>query len=548
MQAIPDADLGDQLHEAVQHIGGHYEAQELAPEEELSLQGETIPADPNVKNFSYAVVDGDVYFRENSIMRKADLSATATGRIKGMVELRTIVQELIDYQLNDYPEDAIAQKQRELNVAYDRFADQYGLINSRANAQAFSEDSSYYLLCSLENVDENGRLESKADMFTKRTIRPERAVTSVDTPAEALAISIGERDRVELPYMSELLGTPGEYEKIRQELHGVIFKDPMTQGGEENGWVTADEYLSGNVREKLRVAALARKPKDFRELIGILQEAGYEYKDGKQPALRGKGHARFARFRSLGKGYSIEELCEVIAGNAVHKSKFAEKIRTSARSAQVHQRTELSFLIDVRTKMQAGKGAGYARWAKVFNLKQMAKAMMFMEERGIKSYAEIKEKADGISEKCDALLESVKADEARMSEVSVLRKHLINYAKTKDVFAAYKASGYNREFYEAHRDMLALRSAAKKAFDAYKKENGSDKKLPRISELNAEYAMLLERKKSSYAEYRKTKSKMQDWLVAQKIVQEILKEDEQKKEQLHEQEVRQEEENRQSSR
>ena len=254
---IPDADLGDQLHEAVQHIGGHYEAQELAPEEELSLQGETIPADPNVKNFSYAVVDGDVYFRENSIMRKADLSATATGRIKGMVELRTIVQELIDYQLNDYPEEAIAQKQRELNVAYDRFADQYGLINSRANAQAFSEDSSYYLLCSLENVDENGRLESKADMFTKRTIRPERAVTSVDTPAEALAISIGERGRVDLPYMSELLGTPGEYEKIRQELHGVIFKDPMTQGGEENGWVMADEYLSGNVREKLRVAELA---------------------------------------------------------------------------------------------------------------------------------------------------------------------------------------------------------------------------------------------------------------------------------------------------
>ena len=295
-------------------------------------------------------------------------------------------------------------------------------------------------------------------------------------------------------------------------------------------------------------AALARKPKDFRELIGILQEAGYEYKDGKQPAMRGKGHARFARFRSLGKGYSVEELCEVIAGNAVHKSKFAEKNRTSARSAQVHQNAELSFLIDVRAKMQAGKGVGYARWAKVFNLKQMAKAMMFMEEHGIKSYAELKEKADGISEKCDALLESVKADEERMSEVSVLRKHLINYAKAKDVFAAYKASGYNREFYEAHRDTLALRSAAKKAFDAYKKENGSDKKLPRISELNAEYAMLLERKKSSYAEYRKTKSEMQDWLVAQKIVQEILKEDEQKKEQLHEQEVRQEEENRQSSR
>ena len=199
--------------------------------------------------------------------------------------------------------------------------------------------------------------------------------------------------------------------------------------------------------------ALERKPKDFRELIGILQEAGYEYKDGKQPSLRGKGHARFARFRSLGKGYSVEELCKVIAGNAVHKSKFTEKTCTSARSAQVHQKAELSFLIDVRAKMQAGKGAGYARWAKVFNLKQMAKAMMFMEEHGIKSYAELKEKADGISEKCDALLESVKTDEARMSEVSVLRKHLINYAKTKDVFAAYKASGYNREFYEAHADI-----------------------------------------------------------------------------------------------
>ena len=298
------------------------------------------------------------------------------------------------------------------------------------------------------------------------------------------------------------------------------------------------------------------KPENYLKAAEMAMEDDYGMIDGvinngkkEEPAEKASVlDARFARFRSLGKGYSVEELCEVIAGKAVHKSKFAEKTRTSARSAQVHQKAELSFLIDVRAKMQAGKGAGYARWAKLFNLKQMAKAMMFMEEHGIKSYAELKEQADGISEKCDALLESVKADEARMSEVSVLRKHLINYAKAKDVFAAYKASGYNREFYEAHRDTLALRSAAKKAFDDYKKENGSDKKLPRISELNTEYAMLLERKKSSYAEYRKTKSEMQDWLVAQKIVQEILKEDEQKKEQLHEQEVRQEEENRQSSR
>ncbi len=253
----PGADLSEQLKEAIKNIGGSYQALELTESEDLTKNGETIPADPNVKNFSYTVVDDDVYFRENSIMRKAELSETATGRIKGMVELRTIVQELIDYQLQDYSDEAIAEKQRELNVSYDSFSAKYGLINARANAQAFSEDSSYYLLCSLENVDENGQLESKADMFTKRTIRPERTVTSVDTPAEALAISIGERGMVDLSYMAELLGTPGQYDEITTELRGVIFKDPMEYGPEEAGWQTADEYLSGNVRDKLRMARIA---------------------------------------------------------------------------------------------------------------------------------------------------------------------------------------------------------------------------------------------------------------------------------------------------
>ncbi len=254
---IEGADLAQQLQDAIQNIGGSYQALELTESDDLTKTGDTIPADPNVKNFSYTVVDDDVYFRENSIMRKAELSETATGRIKGMVELRTIVQELIDYQLQDYPDEAIAEKQRELNAAYDEFNEKYGLINARANAQAFSEDSSYYLLCSLENVDENGQLESKADMFTKRTIRPERTVTSVDTPAEALAISIGERGMVDMPFMAELLGTPGQYDEIINELRGVIFKDPMTRNGPiENGWQTADEYLSGNVREKLKIARM----------------------------------------------------------------------------------------------------------------------------------------------------------------------------------------------------------------------------------------------------------------------------------------------------
>lgn len=209
VRPITDADLAEQLKEAIAHIGGVYQPVELA-ETEHGTQEDVIPADPNVKNFSYAVVDGEVYFRENSVMRHLDLNEKAKERVTGMVELRRIVNELIEFQLEDFPDEMISQKQQELNEAYDAFTAKHGLINNRANGQAFSDDSSYYLLCSLENVDEDGNLKSKADMFTKRTIKPERRVTSVDTPSEALAISIGERGRVDLDYMAELLGTPGE--------------------------------------------------------------------------------------------------------------------------------------------------------------------------------------------------------------------------------------------------------------------------------------------------------------------------------------------------
>ena len=258
VEPIPGADLGEQLKEAISHIHGHYERAELAADELLDAK-DTIPADPSVKNFSYAVVNGEVYFRENSIMRHMDLSDSAKGRVSGMVELRRIVGELIDYQLEDYPDEAIRQKQAELNAAYDAFYEKYGTINSRANAKAFAEDSSYYLLCSLENIDEDGNLESKAEMFTKRTIRPEREITRVDTPSEALAVSIGQRGHVDLAYMSELLGTPGEYDAIIQELKGVIFRDPLEMSKEDvtKGWHTADDYLSGNVRAKLQTARLA---------------------------------------------------------------------------------------------------------------------------------------------------------------------------------------------------------------------------------------------------------------------------------------------------
>ena len=257
---IEGTSLADQLAEAVQHIEGNYTAVEIAAPDvaDAEAQRKTLPADPTVKNFSYTVVDGEIYYRENSIMTQIELSDNAKGRVAGMVELRQIVNELIDQQLNDYPDEDIKASQERLNAAYDAFTAKYGLINDKKNARLFDDDSSYYLLCSLENLDENKNLKSKADMFTKRTIRPERTVTSVDTPSEALAVSIGEHGKVDLPYMAELLGTPGEYGRITAELSGVIFKDPAADPTDpEAGWQMADEYLSGDVRAKLRMAQFA---------------------------------------------------------------------------------------------------------------------------------------------------------------------------------------------------------------------------------------------------------------------------------------------------
>ena len=274
---IEDANLADQLTEAVQHIEGQYTAVEIAAPDvaDAEVQRKTLPADPTVKNFSYTVVDGEIYYRENSIMTQIELSDNAKGRVAGMVELRQIVNELIDQQLNDFPDEDIKASQAKLNYAYDAFTAKYGLINDKKNARLFDDDSSYYLLCSLENLDENKNLKSKADMFTKRTIRPESTVTSVDTPSEALAVSIGEHGKVDLPYMAELLGTPGNYERIITELSGVIFKDPAVDADDpEAGWQTADEYLSGNVRDKLRMAQLAAESHpEFKVNVNALTKA-----------------------------------------------------------------------------------------------------------------------------------------------------------------------------------------------------------------------------------------------------------------------------------
>ena len=277
VRPIEGAVLADQLAEAIQHIEGLYTEVEVETPDIADAENERhiLPADPDVKNFSYTVVDGEVYYRENSVMTQVELSDTAKGRVTGMVELRQIVNELIDQQLNDYPDADIQATQEKLNAAYDAFSAKYGLLNDRKNGRLFEQDSSYYLLCSLENLDEQGQLKSKAAMFTKRTIRPERTVTSVDTPSEALAVSIGEHGKVDLPYMAELLGTPGEYGRITTELSGVIFKDPAADPTDpEAGWQMADEYLSGDVRAKLRMAQFAAETNpEFAVNVTALEKA-----------------------------------------------------------------------------------------------------------------------------------------------------------------------------------------------------------------------------------------------------------------------------------
>ena len=249
---IEGADLAEQLSGAIRNIRGTYAEAELPDLGEDETIVETIPADPNVRNFSYTVVDGELYYRQNSIMTKPDFNATAKERAKGMVELRDCVQKLISQQMDGFISDeTIRQTQAELNTLYDGFTAKYGLINSRANALAFAEDSSYYLLCSLEELDEDKNLKRKADMFTRRTIRAHEAVTSVDTASEALALSISEKACVDMEYMSKLTGK--NEDALASDLRGVIFRNP-----ENKRWETADEYLSGNVREKLRIAQSAQ--------------------------------------------------------------------------------------------------------------------------------------------------------------------------------------------------------------------------------------------------------------------------------------------------
>ncbi|MEE1050449.1 MAG: helicase, partial [Clostridia bacterium] len=247
-----DEDLGELLTEAISNI--HAEISEVELDELTEgTEDKSIPADPTVKNFSFTIVDGKVYYRQNSVMNPVETSVTGENRIKGMIGIRDTVKALIEAQLEDYPESEIKELQAKLNKQYDEFTAKYGLINSRGNAMVFSDDNSYFLLCSLEILDENKELKAKADMFTKRTIKPQVTIDRVDTASEALALSMGERAMVDMEYMSELTGKSEE--ELFSDLKGVIFRNP--EHGEKIGarpYLMADEYLSGNVREKLKEA------------------------------------------------------------------------------------------------------------------------------------------------------------------------------------------------------------------------------------------------------------------------------------------------------
>lgn len=264
-------------------------------------------------------------------------------------------------------------------------------------------------------------------------------------------------------------------------------------------------------RDDLRAiidTALQKKPKDFEELISFLVEAGCEYKPGKRPSIRIKGQKRFARLSSLGEGYTVDDLKETIAGK--------RKARTSGKSQQVHEK-KFSLLIDIQAKLNAGKGAGYQRWATLFNLKQMAQVMCFLQENEIDNFDELTARADAAVAQFNDLGDSIKAAEQRLQEIAALKKHIINYSKTREVYVAYRKAGYSKKFFEGHREDITLHKAAKEAF-----EKLGLKKLPRVKELNAEYAQLLEQKKAAYPAYRKARTEMQEYLVAQKVAAVLL--------------------------
>ena len=290
--------------------------------------------------------------------------------------------------------------------------------------------------------------------------------------------------------------------------HGLSIVEPKRRKGKKQ----IERPKRPSQRKRLRMAidaALEKKPKDFDELIKLLEADGYEFKNGKHPAFRESGKKNFLRLRSLGEGYSEEELLAVISGKS--------ESRRKEKKTQRRTKPGLNLLIDIQEKLSQGKGAGYERWAKVFNLKQMAQVMCFLQENGLTSYDELSKKTDEMTARFNQLSEMIKISEKRLAEIAVLRTHIINYSKTRNVYVAYRKAGYSRKFYEAHREEIMLHKAAKEAFNQL-----NVKKIPRVKELNVEYAEVMKQKKAAYAQYRSVRKEMQDYVIARKTAATIL--------------------------
>ena len=293
--------------------------------------------------------------------------------------------------------------------------------------------------------------------------------------------------------------------------HGLSIVEPKRRKGKKQ----IERPKRPSFRDGLRTAidaALKRKPKDFDELIKLLEADGYEFKNGKHPAFRGTGQKRFLRLRSLGEGYSEEDLRAVISGKT--------ELRRKEKKLQRRTKPGLNLLIDIQEKLRQGKGAGYERWAKVFNLKQMAQVMCFLQENGLTSYDELSQKTDEMTARFNQISDMIKISERRLAEIAVLRTHIINYSKTRNVYVAYRKAGYSRKFYEAHREEITLHKAAKEAFNQL-----NVKKIPRVKELNMEYAEVMKQKKATYAEYHSVRKEMQDYVIARKTAATILEKD-----------------------
>ena len=445
---------------------------ELTEGEEIA---ETLPADPDVKNYSYTIVDGEVYFRENSVMMRPKLNRTAQERVKSMVALRDTVYRLMNAQLEDADDETIENEQRELNRQYDAFSAKFGLINDRANRLAFSDDSSYYLLSSLEVLDEDRKLERKADMFTKRTIRRPQAITHTDTAAEALAVSIGEKARVDLPYMAELIGK--NEDAITKELTGVIYLDPESQT-----WQTADEYLSGNVREKLRTAqAAAKENMVFMPNVDALQAV--------QP-----------------------------------KDLDASEIDVRLGATWISPKDIDAFMYELFSTQEYMKRYIQVNFSQ-FNLKQMAQTLNYLSENNLMNIEDLTAKTDAAIARVHEMQVTIRETEKRMAELHALKGHIINYVKTREVYAAYRMAGYSKKFVAEHEQEIKLHQAAKEAFSVL-----GTQKIPKVKEIQAEYDAQREKKKQAYATYHQAQDEMRQLLTVRANVERILGIEEKEKE------------------